>query len=392
MTEHIQEMMMKDCQIEPFQLQVPERDLEDLRDRLARTRWPDRQTVDDWSQGAPLTQVQALCEYWRTRYDWRRCESMLNGLGQYKTTIDGLGIHFLHVRSPEPHALPMIMTHGWPGSIIEFHKVIGALTNPVAHGGDARDAFHLVIPSLPGFGFSDKPTETGWGVSHIAAAWIELMHRLDYGDRWVAQGGDWGSAIVNALGALAPSGCIGLHSNTVFIKPTAQEIADASPAEREILATAKRFTDEFSGYFKEQSTRPQTIGYALADTPAGQAAWIYEKFDEWTDNPGSPEGLLTQDEMLDNIMLYWLPNAGASAARLYWESFSIIRDTPPISLPIGFSVFPKDLARASRRWADRRFSNIIYWQEVERGGHFAALEQPALFVREVRNCFRLVRG
>lgn len=382
---------MNQPMIKPFHLNVPDRDLEDLRDRLTRTRWPDRETVNDWSQGAPLEKVRALCDYWRTQYDWRRCEAMLNGFGQHRTVIDGLGIHFLHVRSPKPDALPLIMTHGWPGSLIEFHKVIGPLTDPVAHGGDSQDAFHLVMPSLPGFGFSDKPTGTGWGVSRITDAWIELMRRLGYGDRWAAQGGDWGATIVKTLGAKAPAGCIGLHANTVRLTPTAEEIADASPAEQEMLATTRRYADELSGYAKEQSTQPQTIGYALSDTPAGQAAWIYEMFYDLTDNPGSPEGVLTPDEMLDNIMLYWLPNAGASSARLYWESFSIINQVAPISIPIGFSVFPKDIALASRRWAERRFSNLVYWNEVERGGHFAALEQPELFVQEVRNSFRKIR-
>jgi microsomal epoxide hydrolase len=251
----------------------------------------------------PLDKAQALCEYWRTRYDWRRCEAMLNGFGQYRTTIGGLRIHFLHIRSPEPDALPLIMTHGWPGSVVEFHKVIGPLTDPVAHGGDRRDAFHLVIPSLPGFGFSDKPAGTGWGAPRIADAWIELMERLGYGERWAAQGGDWGAVVVKAIAARNPAGCVGIHANRLFLRPTEEEKANASPEEKELIALAKRYDDELAGYAKEQSTRPQTIGYALAGSPAGQAAWIYEKFQDWTDNKGTPESVLSPDEMLDNIML-----------------------------------------------------------------------------------------
>ncbi len=378
--------------IEPFRLAVPEADLADLRDRLGRTRWPDPETVRDWSQGAPLAPVRALCDHWRTAYDWRRCEAVLNGLGQSRTTIDGQAIHFLHVRSPEPDALPLVMTHGWPGSVVEFLKVVGPLTDPAAHGGDRRDAFHLVLPTLPGFGFSGQPAAPGWGVERIAGAWATLVGRLGYGDRWAAQGGDWGGAVTTMIGATQPRGCVGIHLNILFIKPTPDEVAAADAEEKTILADAARYETELSGYSKEQSTRPQTVGYALADSPAGQAAWVYEKFHDWTDTRSTPEEVLTADEMLDNVMLYWLPNAAASSARLYWESFKPGGpEFPPVALPTAVSMFPREIQRASRRWAERRFLNLAYWNEPDRGGHFAAFEQPALFTAEVRAGFRAIR-
>ena len=376
--------------VTPFVLDIPQRDLDELRQRLAQTRWPERETVGDWSQGAPLRKVQALCEHWRDRYDWRRCEAALNGLGQHRTTLDGLGVHFLHVRSPEPDALPMIMTHGWPGSIIEFNKVIGPLTNPAAHGGEARDAFHLVLPSLPGFGFSDKPAATGWGVKRIASAWAALMDRLAYG-RYVAQGGDWGAFITAAMGAMQPPGCAAIHLNTVNVSPLPEDRTNPGPEEQATFALLKRYASEEFGYAKEQGTRPQTIGYALTDSPAGLAAWIYEKYHGWSDNPGEPEAVLGTDEMLDNIMLYWLPRTGASAARLYWESLGDASMSEPVSIPVGVSIFPADINKSPRRWAERVFRNIVHWNEVERGGHFGAFEQPDIFVREVRDCFRHAR-
>ena len=380
--------------IDPFRLNVPESELDDLRQRLSRTRWPERETVGDWSQGVPLAKLRALCEYWRTAYDWRRCETTLNGLGQSRTTIDGLGIHFLHVRSPEADALPVVMTHGWPGSVVEFLKVIGPLTDPAAHGGDRRDAFHLVLPTLPGFGFSDKPAAAGWGLERTAAAWATLMHRLGYGKRWAAQGGDWGAGVTWAIGLARPSGCVGIGLNMLPIKVTPQERAEAvgDATEQSALAALERYDKELSGYSKEQSTRPQTIGYALADSPAGQAAWTYEKFHDWTDNAGSPEDVLGIDEMLDNVMLYWLPNAAASSARLYWESFQSMHEKrPPCTLATAISMFPKELQRGSRRWAERRFPNLVHWNELDRGGHFAAFEQPAMFTAEVRAGFRSMR-
>lgn len=377
--------------IEPFTLRVPQSELDDLHRRLTRTRWPEKEPVTDWSQGAPLGKVQALCDYWRDRYDWRRCESLLNGWGQFRTVLDGLGIHFLHVRSPEPGALPLVMTHGWPGSVIEFHKVIGPLTNPVAHGGKSQDAFHLVLPSLPGFGFSDKPAGTGWNLQRIARAWVVLMERLGYGERYGAQGGDWGAGVAAAIGALRPPGCVGLHLNTAMFSPQPEDKNDPSPEVQAAFAAMKHYQDEESGYAIEQSTRPQTLGYALSDSPAGQAAWIYEKFHGWTDHAGDPESVLTPDEMLDNVMLYWLPNAAASSARIYRESFEDASITESIEVPTGVSVFPRDINRAPRRWAERVLRRLIHWHETERGGHFAAFEQPEIFVREVRECFRKIR-
>lgn len=376
--------------IAPFHLAVPQAALDDLRRRLSQTRWPDPETVADWSQGTPLARVQALCAYWQDGYDWRRCEAMLNGWGQHRTVLDGLGIHFLHVRSPEPDATPLLMTHGWPGSVMEFHKVIGPLTDPAAHGGDRRDSFHLVLPSLPGYGFSDKPHAVGWGVNRIARAWSVLMNRLGYRN-WVAQGGDWGAVVTAALAALDPPECRAVHLNMLTIPPRPGDEDSPAPDAKAAFAAMKRFNATESAYARQQATRPQTLGYGLADSPAGQAAWIYEKLQAWTDNAGTPEQLFSLDEMLDNIMLYWLPNAAASAARLYWESLKDATMARPITLPIGISIFPRDTTRTPRAWAERYFTNISYWNEPNHGGHFAAWEQPAIFLDEVRACFRSVR-
>ena len=376
-------------EIRAFVLDVPQNQIDDLNRRLDMIRWPEKETVDDWSQGAPLSKVKALCDHWRHRYDWRRCEATLNGLGQFKTQLDGLDIHFLHVRSPHAGAMPLLLTHGWPGSVVEFAKVIGPLTDPVAHGGKAEDAFDVVSPSLPGFGFSEKPAATGWDVTRIGAAWITLMARLGYG-RWVAQGGDWGAAVTTAIGVARPAACAAIHVNMPLVTPTAEDIAAATPREQAALGYLAYFQDKETGYSKEQSTRPQTLGYGLADSPVGQAAWIYEKMWAWTDNAGSPEDALSLDEMLDNIMLYWLPAAGASSGRLYWESYGSFRSTK-LELPVGVSVYPREIMRPSRRWAEKQMSNIIHWNELEKGGHFAAWEQPGSFVGELRDCFRHVR-
>ena len=380
--------------IEPFHLAVPQAELDDLKQRLQRTRWPDQETVDDVSQGPQLNKVRALSTFWENEYDWRRCESMLNGFGQYRTTIDGIGIHFLHIRSSDANAMPLIMTHGWPGSVLEFRDVVGPLTNPVAHGGDTRDAFHLVIPSMPGFGFSDKPTAAGWGIPRIANAWIELMRRLGY-ERWAAQGGDWGSAVTTALGYMAPPPLIGVHLNMVFFQPTDQERDEATPAEKAMLDSAKRYDEQLSGYFKVQSTRPQSIGFSLSDSPVGLAAWIYALFQDVSDSESNAESVFTIEAMLDDIMLYWLPNTGASSARLYWEASMEMRSsgfpTQPMSVPTGISVFSGEPVRLSRRWAERRFGNLVYFNERKRGGHFAALERPADFTDEVRATFRSLR-
>ncbi len=375
--------------ITPFILNVPQAQLDDLNRRLDQTRWPERETVDDWSQGAPLHKVRALCEHWRHGYDWRRFEAKLNGLGQFRTEIDGVGIHFLHVRSPHADALPLLMTHGWPGSVAEFMKVISPLTDPTAHGGRAEDAFHVVAPSLPGFGFSDKPTTAGWGVPRIAMAWIQLMARLGY-DRWVAQGGDWGSAVTTTIGVIKPEPCAAIHVNMPLVYPGPEDMADLTDFEKSALAALQHYQDKEAGYSKQQATRPQTLGYGLVDSPVGQAAWIYEKMWAWTDNPGQPEDVLSLDEILDNIMLYWLPATGASSARLYWESFGSFGSVP-LSIPVGVSMFPKELFRASRRWAEKHMTNLIHYNQLEKGGHFAAWEQPELFVSEVRTCFGKVR-
>ena len=375
--------------VEPFTLAVSDEALADLKSRLTHTRWPDRETVGDWSQGVPLERIKALCDYWARDYDWRRLETRLNALGQYHTRIDGLGIHFLHIRSPNPDATPLILTHGWPGSVVEFLDVIGPLTDPAAHGADGADAFHLVIPSLPGFGFSDKPTGIGWGVERIAAAWIALMKRLGY-QRYFAQGGDWGAAVSTAIGMIAPPECAGVHLNMPLIYPGREDYTQLTEAEQASVASMKFYRDSDSGYAKLQQTRPQTLGYGLTDSPAGQAAWIYEKFYAWTDNRGEPESALSRDAMLDNIMLYWLPGTAASSARLYWESLAFFR-TQKIALPVGVTIYPKEFSRPSRRWAQQHFAHIVHWSEADKGGHFAAFEQPELFVTELRNCFRKMR-
>jgi pimeloyl-ACP methyl ester carboxylesterase len=378
-------------EIRPFRIQIAQEQLDDLRGRLKATRWPEKEAVEDWSQGTPLSYVQDICEYWANSYDWRATEDRLNEFPQFMTEIDGLDIHFIHVRSPHPEAVPLIVTHGWPGSIVEFHKVIGPLTDPVKYGGKASDAFHVVAPSLPGYGFSGKPTKNGWSVERIADAWTTLMARLGY-SRYFAQGGDWGSAVTGAIGARDAGHCAGIHLNMVSARPDPETMNDLTEKETAAIAALQYYQDWDSGYSKEQSTRPQTVGYGLVDSPAGQAAWILEKFWAWTDCNGHPENALTRDEMLDNIMLYWLPGTGASSARLYWESFGRAgAGSGPITVPVGCSIFPKEIFRASRRWAEKRFPNIVHWNELEHGGHFAAFEQPEVYVDEVRTCFRGLR-
>ncbi len=374
--------------IEPFHLSIPQAALDDLHRRLDATRWPERATVDDWSQGVPLDAARAFCRHWREAYDWRRCEARLNAIGQFRTEIDGCGIHFLHVRSPEPAALPLVMTHGWPGSVVEFLDVIAPLADPRARGGDPADAFHVVVPSLPGYGFSDRPRDR-WAVPRIAGAWITLMRRLGYG-RFVAQGGDWGSAVTNAIALTGAPEVAGIHLNMVLALPGPDDLADLTDVERAALADLERYRKDGNGYAIQQGTRPQTMGYGLVDSPAALATWIYEKFAEWTDGGGVPENALSRDAMLDDIMLYWLTSTGASAARLYWESF---RDfsAEPVTLPVACSIFPREIFRTSRRWAERKYSDLVHWGEPDRGGHFAAFEQPALFVEELRAGFRPMR-
>ena len=376
--------------IDPFEIQVPDSALLDLNERLARTRWPEAETVADWSQGIPLAYVQELCAYWRESYDWRVVEARINALPQFVTTIDGVDIHFLHVRSPEDDAKPLVLTHGWPGSIVEFLKVIGPLSNPVAHGGDAADAFHLVIPTIPGYGFSGKPTKTGWGVQRVAHAWAELMARLGY-TSYFAQGGDWGAGITVAIGLQDTEHCAGIHTNMPTVGPDRDTLDDLTEQEQDAIKAQQFYQDWDSGYSKQQSTRPQTLGYGLTDSPAGQAAWIVEKFYQWTDCQGHPENVLSRDELLDNVMMYWINACGASSARLYWESFGRGGGGGDITVPSGVSMFPKEIFRASKRWVERRFKDLRHYNTLDRGGHFAAFEQPELFVGELRASFRTMR-
>ena len=373
-------------ELTPFRLEVPDAALDDLRDRLRRTRWPERETVSDWSQGAPLAYMQELCTYWAEDYDWRVVESRLNGLPQWRATLDGLGIHLLHARSPERDALPLIMTHGWPGSIVEFLDVISALSDPRAHGADPSDAFHVVCPSLPGYGWSDKPSTTGWGAARTADAWDELMRGLGY-ERYGAQGGDWGSMVSMALAIRHPQHLVGLHVNMPIVRPDRSTFGDLTDEERTTLDDMARHRRWGTGYSTQQSTRPQTLGYGLTDSPAGQCAWIVEKFHEWT-WPGST---FTKDRLLDNVMFYWLPATGTSSARMYWESFREVPDDV-VTVPAGCSIFPGEIFRPSRRWLTQRFTDLRYYNVLDRGGHFAAFEQPDLFVAEVRRCFRAIRG
>ena len=376
--------------VRPFQIAVSDEILRDLKSRLRNTRWPEAELVDNWSQGTPLKWIQEICRYWAEAYDWRRREALLNRFAQYTTAIDGLDIHFLHVRSPHPAATPLIITHGWPGSVVEFHKVIEPLTNPTAHGGDAADAFHVVCPSLPGFGFSGKPTTTGWGVDRIAAAWAVLMDRLGYA-RYGAQGGDWGSAVTSALGAQDPTHCAGIHI-TLAMGSRSKVEGEPTAEEARALKGIKDYADWDSGYSKQQSTRPQTVGYGLTDSPAGQAAWILEKFWAWTDCNGHPENILGRDELLDNVMLYWVTATAASSARLYWESFGPGRRAAlKITVPTGVAVYPKEIVTPVRRWMEDTYTDIRHWREMPKGGHFAAFEQPALFVEDVRAYFRTLR-
>jgi pimeloyl-ACP methyl ester carboxylesterase len=386
--------------IRPFRIEVAEEAITDLRRRIADTRWPERETVSDLSQGAPLAKVQELLRYWGSNYDWRKVEAKLNALPQFVTAIDGVDIQFAHVRSPHPNAMPLILTHGWPGSIIELLKVVGPLTDPTAHGGRAEDAFHLVLPSLPDYGFSGKPLDTGWDAIHIASAWTELMRRLGY-DRYVSQGGDWGAIISHVMAIQAPVGLLGIHVNMPATVPAAiaKVLSDSDPMplgltdeEQKAFASLDSFYKSGSAYSAIMMTRPQTLGYGLSDSPAGLAGWIYDKFAAWTDSCGVPEDVLSLDEMLDDISLYWFSNSGTSAARLYWEvaggnPFNALE----ISIPVGVTVFPGEIYQAPRSWAEQNYHQLTYWNQAEKGGHFAAFEQPEIFTNEVRAAFRTLR-
>ena len=373
----------------PFTVHVPQTALDDLKRRLAAARWPDKETAADWSQGVPLAKAQALVEYWRTRYDWRRVENSLNSLPQFRTQIDGLGIYFIHVRSKHENALPIILTHGWPGSIIEFLQVIGPLTDPTAHGGKAEEAFHVVIPSLPGFGFSDKPTEVGWGLPRIANAWAVLMVRLGY-SHYVAQGGDWGAGVTSWMAKQHVTGLDAIHLNLpILFPPPPPPAGGYTVAEQQALDHLGKYVSDASGYASIQGTRPQTLGYGLSDSPVGQAMWIYEKLQGWSDNRAGEA--ISTDRMLDDITLYWLTDTAASSARLYYESFAKDFVRIPLDLPVAVSVFKGDFFTPPKVWGDETYSKLFYWNEVPKGGHFAALEQPDLFVAELRKSFAQVR-
>jgi len=390
---------MTDTAVRPFRVDVPDEEIADLQRRIATTRWPSQELVADRSQGVQLATIQELTRYWATDYDWRKCEAKLNALPQFTTKIDGVDIHFIHVKSPHQNAMPLIITHGWPGSVIELLEVVGPLTNPTAHGGRAEDAFDLVLPSLPGYGFSAEPPETGWDPSRIALAWAELMHRLGY-TRYVAQGGDVGSAVTDAMGRQAPEGLLGIHLNLLLAVLTGSPPPAETDKERAALNALATFNTSGSGYFIEQATRPQTIGYALLDSPAALAAWMidhdtdsYEKISRaFLDK--EPAGHLTRERILDNITLYWLTGTGASAAREYWETGQALaagQAPPEVSVPVGFTTFPGEIWPAPRSWVEKFYPSLSYFHEVDRGGHFAAWEEPEVFATEMQAAFRSLR-
>ena len=373
----------------PFRYVAEESALQDLKRRLAAARWPDRETVRDWTQGPPLQALREFVEIWRERYDWRAFEERLNRFSQYRTVIDGVGIHFLHVRSEHSSALPILLTHGWPGSIIEFINLIEPLVDPTSHGGTMADSFDVVIPSLPGHGFSDHPGDSSWTVDKIAHAWIEVMRRIGY-SRYVAQGGDWGAMITTRMAQKKAAGLVAIHLNypPVFPDPLP---TDPSPEERKAIEEWQQFQRLQMGYYQIQSTQPQTIGYGLTDSPVGQAGWLLGKFHDWTDHPEGAVSALSTEQMLDETTLYWLTNTATSSARMYFDNQGGGPGLGPVDLPVGCSIFPKEKPKMQRRWAEACYPNLIHWREVERGGHFAAFEQPALFVRELRDCFRSLR-
>jgi pimeloyl-ACP methyl ester carboxylesterase len=388
-------------EIRPFQIEIPQERLDDLHRRIEATRWPSKELVTDRSQGVQLATLQELARYWTTDYDWRKTEAQLNALPQFTTEIDGVEIHFIHVKSQHENALPLIMTHGWPGSIIELLETIGPLTDPTAHGGSAEDAFHLVLPSIPGYGFSGEPTELGWGPARVAQAWAELMHRLGY-SRYVAQGGDVGASITDAMGRQAPEGLVGIHTNLLVTGLAGGDHPSDSEEERAAIEALATFRATGFGYFLEQATRPETIGYALLDSPVALAAWM---LDHDTDSyykiahafvDGKPSGGLTRDHILDNITVYWLTGTGTSAARSYWESgreqaAATGKAPPAVSVPVGFTTFPDEIFRAPRSWVEQGYPSLTYFHKAERGGHFAAWEEPELFTTEVRASFKELR-
>jgi pimeloyl-ACP methyl ester carboxylesterase len=386
--------------MDPFRIEIPQADLDDLHRRLADTRWPDELPGVGWSRGVPLRYLKELAEYWRASYDWRAAEARLNQFPQFTTVIDGANVHLLDVRSPEPQALPLLLTHGWPGSVAEFLDVIGPLTDPGAHGGDPADAFHLVIPTIPGYGFSGPTGQTGWNFPRIANAWAELMRRLGY-DRYAAQGGDVGALISLALAGLHPERVAGVHVNFLITPPPddRSQLAGLSESEQARLGRMSRFVADLSGYMKLQSTRPQTLAYGLTDSPVGQLAWVVEKFREWTDSAKVPEDAVDRDQLLTNVMLYWLTATAGSSAQLYVDTAELLPTAavppsppPPLTVPLGVAVFPHDIFLPIRRFADAAFPTIVHWTEFERGGHFAAMEQPDLFVGDLRAFARTLKG
>jgi pimeloyl-ACP methyl ester carboxylesterase len=383
--------------IRPFHVEFSDEQIDDLRRRIAATRWPSKELVDDRSQGVQLAATQALARYWLDEYDFSRIETRLNELPQFITEIDGVEIHFIHVRSPHENALPLIMTHGWPGSVIELLETIGPLTDPTAHGGQAEDAFHLVLPSLPGYGFSGEPRELGWAPpTRVAKAWAELMQRLGY-TRYVAQGGDVGAAVTDGMGRLAPEGLIGIHTNLLVTVLGGAAMPEETEEEKAAAAAINAFRSGAFGYFLEQATRPQTIGYALLDSPIALAAWMadhdtdayYKIASAFVDD--EPSGGLTREHLLDNITVYWLTGTGASAARSYWERGAAGETPPPVTIPFAFTTFPGEIWRTPRSWVEKSYPNVIYFNEVDKGGHFAAWEEPVLFTTELRAAFRSLR-
>lgn len=380
---------MAGVSIEPFHLNIAETEIEDLHRRLRATRWPSRETLGGWKQGVPVHIMKDFTQYWLEEYDWRKCEAWFNSVPQFMADIDGMKVHFLHIRSKHPDALPMMLIHGWPGSVLEFRKVIAAFTNPEAHGGSAKESFHLVIPSMPGYGFSDQPEKAGFGVEAMSKVFVKLMEALGY-KKWVSQGVDWGSDISAFMASqLRPPSLVGVHMNTAFFNPRKEISANPTREEQDALDMVLEYEKDEHGYFKLHATRPQTVGYALADSPVGQAAWILEKFYAWSQHTGDVFSVHSKEDLLDNIMLYWLTNSGASSGRLYWEDLDTI--ALPISIPVGLSIFPGDHYSADRSWGERYYENIVHWRMVEIGGHFASLEVPEVFVREVRECFSHVR-
>ncbi len=374
--------------ITPLTIDIPEEQIADLHSRIRNTRWPEKESVDDWTQGIPLSYTKELADYWLNEYDWRQSERKLNSFNHYLTEINELEIHFIHQQSPHPDAYPLIITHGWPGSIVEFHKVIKPLVDPTEYGGNAEDAFHIVCPSLPGYGFSGKPNQSGWGVEKIAETWDELMVRLGY-EKYGAQGGDWGASITTQIGR-NEGHCDAIHINMPIARPTPDSLQDPTDEETSALEGLAYYQEWDSGYSKQQSTRPQTLGYGLVDSPVGQMAWIIEKFWSWMDCDGHPENTLTRDELLDNVMLYWLTASGASSGRLYWESFGSFGGGEKVKIPTGVASFPKEIIRSPRRWCEESY-NITHWTTMPEGGHFGAFEQPELFVNDLRLFFKTFR-